>query len=79
MRTIHVYRAARDYFVGGVLNVEICHSMPLISTCFIECKTFGRNHHLHFQNTTATRKCGSVLLAVQFARVSRSSGQGRLN
>src|SRR5215470_10893143 len=37
---------------GGVPNVEIRHSMPPISACFIECKAFGRNHHLHFQNTT---------------------------
>ena len=37
---------------GSVLNVEIRHSMSPISTCFIEHKTFERNHHLHFQNTT---------------------------
>src|SRR5262245_53784897 len=37
---------------GGVLNVEIRHSMPPINTCFIKCKTFGGNHHLHFRNTT---------------------------
>src|SRR5712692_8680719 len=28
------------------------HSMSPISACFIDGKTFGRNHYLHFQNTT---------------------------
>jgi hypothetical protein len=37
---------------GGVLNVEIRHSIPPISACFIVCSTVRRNHHLHFQNTT---------------------------
>ena len=41
--------------LGGVLNVEIRHSMPPINSCFIDSKTFGRNLHLHFQNTTLQR------------------------
>jgi len=38
--------------IGGVLNVEIRHSMPPINSYFIDGKTFGRNRHLHFQTTT---------------------------
>jgi hypothetical protein len=41
--------------MGGVLNVEIRHSIPPISACFIVCSTVRRNHHLHFQNTTTPR------------------------
>src|SRR5262249_52974215 len=47
--------------VGGVLNVEIRHSMPPINTCFIECKAFGGNHHLHFKNTTSARYLDSLV------------------
>src|SRR5712691_3939595 len=41
---------------GRVLNVEIRHSMLPINACFIVDKTFGRNRHLHFQNTTTEQK-----------------------